>query len=85
MGIGIGISQDKNRTLVTSQRIGSDLIWSPKMATAKFPFKVGYTVAYFQETNTLKRVDVPVDPDESFIGAFSYHQNYLSGGVVVAW
>ena len=85
IGIGIGISQDKNRTLVTSQRIGSDLIWSPKMATAKFPFKVGYTVAYFQETNTLKRVDVPVDPDESFIGAFSYHQNYLSGGVVVAW
>ena len=42
LGLGIGISNDKKRTLVTSQRLGADVIWSPAPATAKFPYKIGY-------------------------------------------
>jgi hypothetical protein len=70
---------------VTSQRLGADVIWSPAPATAKFPYKIGYIASAFKESNMLKRVDVPADPDEAYIGAFAYYQTYLSGGLVVAW
>ena len=78
-GIGIGLSTDKDRTLVSSQRLGAELTWTPTPSSSSQKYKLGYMISGFQETNTLKKVDTPEDPNVPYIGAFSYPQTFREG------